>query len=404
MTKKIFDFQHMKILLVNKYWYIRGGAERVVFDTKKVLEDTGHEVEIFGMRHEKNIIENDYFIDEIDYKDANVFKKIIYGCKSIYNKDAKNKFEKCVQDFKPDVVHFHNIYHQLSFSLLDIVKKYKIPSVMTLHDYKMVSPNYNLYHHGHIDENSCGKNYYKCIFDNCMGYVGQSIFATIEMYVRTWKKYESYIHTYISPSEFLRQKFVDVGFKKNIEVIPNPLDVAVYKCTVTAGDGVVYFGRLSDEKGVCIISEIARKIPNIHYTMIGDGPLRVMLKEKNIANVDIIGYKTGDELSTLVSGARLIIMPSQWYENYPMTILEAKAMGKPVIASDIGGIGEMLPHDMLAQYDDVASFVEKVQVWYGMSDKKLISIGKKLQTEVKNINSFDIYKRKLVALYERVTK
>lgn len=392
----------MKILLVNKYWYIRGGAERVVFATKKVLEDAGHEVEIFGMKHPDNIMGNDYFIDEIDYAHMGVWAKIQAGIKSIHNKDAKQKFEKLVQTFKPDIVHFHNIYHQLSFSLLDIVKKYNIPSVMTLHDYKMISPNYNLYHHGRIDDSCCNGSYYRCILSNCMEHIGQSIFATLEAYDRRGKKYTDVITTYISPSEFLKHKFQRCGFTKHIEVIPNPLDLDEYIHEAQAGEGVVYFGRMSDEKGVAMILDIARQTPQITYTMVGDGPLREKLESQHLKNVYFVGYKQAEELRQMIAQARLIIMPSQWYENYPMSILEAKAMGKVVIASDIGGIGEMLPHDMLVRHDDVNAFVGRIKSWYRKDDKELIAVGKKLQKDVHNTNSIDRYAQHIQTLYERI--
>ena len=149
----------MKVLLVNKYWYIRGGAERMVFVTKELLEKAGHEVEIFGMNHPDNIFSNDYFVDYLDYRKSKGIKKIKSVCKTIYNKQAKENFARLVKDFRPDVVHFHNIYHQLSFSLLEVTKAQKIPTVMTLHDYKMISPNYSLYHHNKIDDSLCQLGY-----------------------------------------------------------------------------------------------------------------------------------------------------------------------------------------------------------------------------------------------------
>ena len=170
----------MKILLVNKYWYARGGAERVVFLTKRVLEDAGHTVEVFGMKQKKNTLENEYFIDTIDYATGSWMARIMYGIKSIYNVDAKKRFAKLVDDFAPDVIHFHNIYHQLSYALLDVVRAKNIPSVMTLHDYKMLSPNYTLFHHNTIDTSMLGGKYYRCLLHNAMGSWARSFFVMCE--------------------------------------------------------------------------------------------------------------------------------------------------------------------------------------------------------------------------------
>ncbi|HAT03349.1 MAG TPA: hypothetical protein DCS29_01040 [Candidatus Magasanikbacteria bacterium] len=390
----------MKVLLVNKYWYIRGGAERVVFATKKLLEEHGHEVQIFGMKHPENTIENDYFIDFIDYSQVRGLGRVRDALKSIYNVDAKNKFRKLVEDFGPEVIHIHNIYHQLSFSLLDVVQEKGIPCVMTLHDYKMISPNYNLFHHGKIDESCCGSHYYRCLLNNCMEHGGESIIATGEACVRAWKKWARAIDTYISPSNFLKEKFVSCGFERDIHVIHNPFDFNPQEVGVVPGRGVLYIGRLGQEKGVLLLPEIAKKTPHITYTVVGDGPLKKQLEDLAIPNIVYVGYTSGKELDTIMCNARVVVVPSQWYENYPLSILEAKAYGKPVVASRIGGVVEMLPQHMLCDPANVDEFSQTIEMWYNADDRELVKVGRDLQTQVQEQNNGEAYYTQLVSIYE----
>ncbi|HBU07484.1 MAG TPA: glycosyltransferase family 1 protein [Candidatus Magasanikbacteria bacterium] len=397
----------MKILLVNKYWYLRGGAERVVLETKQLLEQAGHIVEIFGMNHPENIFSNKYFIDFIDYRKMTGWQKIKSAGKMIYNKKAKENFTQLVNDFEPDVVHFHNIYHQLSFSLLDIIKEKNIPSVMTLHDYKMISPNYSLFHHGKIADEICGCNYYRCVFNNCMEDYANSLIATIEAYWRKFKKYSSYIDLYISPSEFLKNKFVKCGWdEKKVVVINNP--VSVSETEIQTGDYITFVGRLSKEKGVDVLLQAMALIPNIPLYIIGIGPAEEKLKkyveENNLKNVKFCGFKSGQELTDLITKARLVVVPSIWYENYPMVVLEAKAMGKVVLASKIGGLIELLPEELLIDSQEPQTWAEAISLWYKKTDVDLIKHGEILKQETIKKNSFAVYQKSLLNIYEKIIK
>ncbi|PIZ96006.1 MAG: hypothetical protein COX80_02625 [Candidatus Magasanikbacteria bacterium CG_4_10_14_0_2_um_filter_33_14] len=396
----------MKILLVNKYWYIRGGSERVVFATKEILEKNGHEVVVFGMKNDKNIVENDYFIDDIDYKKISAWKKFILGFKIIYNKDAKKKFASLVEDFKPEVIHFHNIYHQLSFSLFDVVKNKKIPSVLTLHDYKMISPNYNLFHHGKLDESSCGRNYYKCLLKNCMENFVESFLVTCEAYFRKWKKWNDVVSVYISPSIFLKNKFLSVGFQNLIEVIPNPLVDLKSEVDLSVGQYVLYMGRLSEEKGVTLFLDFAKKLPHINFKMVGEGPLGKFLeksiKQENIKNIELLGHQTGDVLDNIIKKSKFLVMPSQWFENYALSVLEAHVLGKVVLASDLGGLSEMMPKEMLVNHGDINLWVEKITEWFNKNEKELIKIEKGLCDKVREENNIDSYYQHLTEVYKKI--
>ncbi|MFA6427559.1 MAG: glycosyltransferase [Candidatus Magasanikbacteria bacterium] len=397
----------MKIILVNKYWYIRGGAERVVFLTKQLLEQAGHIVEIFGMRHPQNILENDYFVDYIDYDHVRGFGKVKAGLKAIYNFDAKEKFARLVDDFKPDVVHFHNIYHQLSFSLLDVVKEKHIPAVMTMHDYNMFGPNYRLFHHGKVQDECMDGNMYHCVLDNCMEHILQSIIATIAGYIGKQRNSQSYIRTYISPSEFVKQKAIAYGFaREHIRAIPTPLDVHEYPICKKDGDVVVFLGRLSEEKGLDVFIDAAKSNPDIPHTIIGDGPLYNYLEKRiekeHIDNVTMCGHLEGKALVSAMNNARIVVVPSLWYEVAGLSILETHAMGKIVIGSNIGAIPESLDSRFLCKPGDAQDLANKIKQWYLTPYLERQNTGKQSREMVVKKHDTHLYINSILKVYEEV--
>lgn len=396
----------MKILLVNKFWYLRGGAERVVFLTKGLLEKAGHTVEIFGMRHPQNLIENDFFTDYLNYNSKNPFVRLKCGLKAVYNFNAQKKFQKLIEEFKPDIAHFHNIYHQLSFSLIPAVKKMRVPSVMTLHDYKLISPNYNLFHHGRIDERCVGEKYYKCIFSDCMEGLGRDLIATAEAYAMRKMKIAAMIDLCISPSKFLKEKFVSAGFaEEKIQVVPNPLPEPSFVLSKKEGAYAAYFGRLSEEKGVRVLLDVADSLAEIHFKIAGAGPLenelRSRAKQRKLVNVEFLGYKDKEAVDEIIDNARIVVVPSLWFENCPLSILEAMAKGKIVIASRIGGIPELLPDDLLVMPGDVKALAEKIKLWHNKPFSEIMKKGAELFESARLKSDPKSHVEKLLEIYER---
>ncbi len=399
----------MRILIVNKYWYARGGAEVVAMMTRDLLEKAGHTTAVFTMQHPKNTVQSTLFPPEIDYKKDSFGKKIKNSLKMISNTEAQDLFEKMVLEFKPDVVHFHNIYHQLSFSLLEVTKKHSIPSVMTLHDYKLISPNYSLFHHGKIDVSMLGKKYYRCVLNNCMESLPQSVLATVEAYYRQAKGFHAMIDQYISPSQFVKKLFVQSGFSsQHISVVHNPVRQLDKHIPMKDEGYVAFIGRLSKEKGLFVLLESARLNPDIAYKLVGTGPEEQALKqyvEKNkMHNVIFEGWQTGTNLEQLYAGARMLVVPSIWYENAPLGILEAKAKGKIVIGSKIGGIPEMLSKEFLFSPGNAQELAEKTRHWYTIDAKSREEVGMLFQKQVKYENDPGNYVKELEKIYEDVMK
>lgn len=402
----------MKVLLVNKFWYLRGGTERMVFLTKELLEKDGHQVEIFGMRHPQNIIENDFFVDCIDYDSKNLITKFKNGWKVIYNFEAKRKFAGLLRDFRPDIIHFHNIYHQLSFSLLDAAKKYHIPVVMTLHDYKLISPNYNLFHDGQICERATQGKYYRALFHNCLSGLSRSFLGMLEAYFVAWRGYKKMINLFISPSEFLRNKFIANKFlAEKIIILPNALYTNYFEFSEHDGEGVVYIGRLAEEKGVDNLLSVAKQLPEIVFKLVGTGPKEAELNKKvvqdKIANVQFLGYRQGEDLTAIIEQAKIIILPSLWYENCPLSIIEAAGKGRLVLASDLGGISGikgMLPQEMLFDPYKPAVIAEKIKYWFSLNGVERLKVRQMLFNQIKAKYNSERYLSGLLHAYEAVKK
>ena len=341
----------MKILLVNKYFFRKGGAENLFFGTAELLKKKGHEVHFFSMSHENNYPSNDqdYFVSNIDYSSGSPKKKIIHAARLLYSFEAKERIRRLAVEVRPDIVHLHNIYHQISPSILHALKKLNIPVVMTLHDYKMVCAGYTMLSPRGICEKCRGGRYYYCLWEKCTKNSRlKSLLNVCEMYLhhRIMEIYDL-VDLFIAPSRFMMRKMEEMGFKRKMVHLPNFVDVDSFGPRYDwESPTVICFGRLSGEKGLSTLITAVKGIPDIDLAIIGDGPIREELekriREEKIGNVRLAGHKTGEVLKGLIASSMFGILPSECYENNPMSLVELFALGKPAVGSRIGGIPDMI--------------------------------------------------------------
>lgn len=410
----------MRILLINKYHHLKGGAERSYFDTADVLARNGHDLAFFSMKHALNKPSrwSKYFIDEIDYNDKTMgfFEKVKAGFKIIYNAEARKNLERLIEDFKPDIVHLHNTYHQLSPSIIIALKKFNIPMVMTLHDYKLISPTYNLYVRGKIWEKSKDHKYYRCFTNKCVknSYIRSAISA-LEAYFLKFSEIYYNIDLFISPSKFLIEKFREFGFKKDIIHVPNPLMDNLISTRGGAKEDndyryFLYYGRLGEEKGIKDLIQAFMPInKKIKLVVAGTGPqkeeLLEMVKMNSLENdVLFVGFQEGEALWGLVEAAEFIVVPSNCYENAPYTVLEAMSLQKAVISSDIGGLPEMIEHGkngLLYKYKDIDKLSRMLD--FMISHPGIArEMGQQAQKTIIDKHSKDSYYKTLINIYEFV--
>ena len=341
----------MKILMVNKFFYIKGGSETYYFALKRLLEQHHHTVVDFSMKDPKNFPSpyERYFVENIDYNaQQNIANQMKLGLKLIYSQEAKQKLEQLVRKEKPDIAHLHIFQHQLSLSILDVLKKYHIPVVYTAHDLQMLCPNYQMMTHGKICERCKGKRYFNCTRYKCIkDSTAKSLLGTMEAYFNQATKKYDVIDKIITPSQFYRRKFLQFGVRPDRVVhLPNFLDLKQPKIAPNQrGDYYLYFGRLSKEKGILTLIHSAIQT-GIRLLIVGTGPLKQELEQilakKTTHRIELLGFRSGQELFHLVGNAKAVVLPSEWYENGPYSAIESLMLGRPIIGSDIGGIPELI--------------------------------------------------------------
>lgn len=337
----------MRILMVNKFLYPRGGCETYMLNLAEELKAKGHEVEYFGMYDKNNTVGNSkgLYTTNMDFHSKGI-ARFLYPFKIIYSREAYRKISKVLDDFKPDVVHMNNINFQLTPSIIYAIKKRNIPLVQTVHDYQMICPNHLLYSFDEVKpcERCINGSKFNCFKHSCIhGSKIKSLIGTIEAKLYSLFKTYKKVDLYVCPSRFLESKLLSVpdiysgktvAIHNFIEKKPMPEKQAQEK------PYVAFASRLSKEKGVTLLAEAAKLLPDIRFVVAGNGPDDEDLK--NIDNVTMKGFLTGDELVSLIANARVMILPSVWYENCPLNILETHSFGVPVITMNSGGMAELV--------------------------------------------------------------
>lgn len=368
----------MKILLVNKFLYKRGGSETYFLSLSDSLEKSGHTVYLFGMNDERNENhpESKYYINNIDYsKKTNVLSQIKQGLKSIYSFEAKNKFEALIREYKPDIVHINLIHRQITLSILDVCEKYNIPVVFTTHDLVCSCPVGSLLTPtGETCRKCYGGHYINCVKNKCIkNSTAKSIIAFIEeSFYKIHKSYNK-IDAYISPSKFHKNEILKSGITKSpVYQITNFLPSGTEYNLCKSEKYYLFLGSLTKDKGVMTILKGFEKADLTDYKLIlaGSGPeeetLKAYINENNLSEkVILTGFVSGNKLEKLTKGAYAVIIASECYENCPYGLMEPMAYGKPVIGSRIGGIPELAidgktgwtfkPHDV----NELAQIIRK---------------------------------------------
>lgn len=402
----------MKILLVNKFYYINGGSETYYFSLKKLLEKNGHEVIDFSMKDERNFKSkySDFFINNIDYnKKINIITKIKYGLKIIYSIEAKIKFKKLIKKTNPDIIHLNIFQHQISSSIINVAVKKKIPIVYTAHDLKALCPNYKMLNKNIICEKCKNNKFLNCTKNKCIKNSRiKSFLGTLEAEFNKINKTYKKINCIITPSKFYKNKFIEYGFdKRKIVYIPNFLndDVINYKQEKEA-NYFLYFGRLSEEKGILTLIKASQE-SKINVKIVGDGLYKdkiiKYINENKIKNIELLGFLQGEDLYSVIGNAKAIILPSEWYENGPYSAIEALKMSKPIIGSNLGGIPELIDNNgFIFKAGDVNDLVEKIKLINNMKKTELNNLGENSNKIFKNKYLEKNYYEKLIKIYKNL--
>ena len=390
----------MKILLANKFYYRRGGDCIYMLNLEQLLKAHGHEVAVFAMDYPENLDTpwKKYFPKNMS--------KLMAFTRPFGSHEVKNTFKKLLDDFKPDVVHLNNVHTQLSPVMAELAHQRGIKVVWTLHDYKLLCPRYDCLKNGNTICETCFNGDKKACLDNkCMkGSKLASFIGFKEAIVWNRERLEASTDVFICPSQFMADKMVQGGFSKSkMQTLCNFIDVE--KCKFSSTDGTddvellpkkedyyCFIGRLSHEKGAKALIEAANQLP-YKLVIIGGGPLMDELKSVAHTNIEFVGFKQWDDIKQLVGKARFSVIPSEWYENNPLSVIEAQCLGTPVLGANIGGIPELT--DYTFSSGNIADLKTKIEkMWNSEFDYQQIA------SDAQHRYDAETYYDKLINIYK----
>jgi len=406
----------MKILIVHKYHYLRAGACTHLFALANLLEKHGHEVMHFSMHHPRNFKykHENFFVPYTDYaeelKKRGPMPKIKALKSMFYSTIARKKFSEALDFFKPDVIHLHNIHKHLTISILYEAKKRNIPIVWTMHDYSLICPNYTMLAGGKVCESCRHHNYLapvikRCVKDSLLA----SAAAAMEKFLNDMQRIDKKVDAYISPSQFLKDKFAEFGFDKGkIYYMPNFFNVSKKSIKQSFREKYfLYLGRISGEKGIITLCEATKKA-GVRLKILGEGPIKNELEQHYVSDkIQFLGYKTGKPLAHIREDAWFVVVPSEWYENNPFSIIESFADGVPVIGARIGGIPELIQEGksgFMFTPKSVDELTDKLKIASKMSIAQRSQFGKNAKQFIKREYDPEKYYVNLMQIYKKVLK
>ncbi len=337
----------MKVLVANNYFYLRGGCERVMFNDIEAMSSQGVDIVPFSAADPDNVATpySNYFVPGADIRATSALGRVDAAVDAIHCSRTAKAFDKVLDEVKPDLIHYHNIYGRLSTSILGIAKKHDIPTVLTVHDYKVVCPSYLMLRDGKPCSACIDGGYYRCAVSRChKGQLAASMVYSIEAYWARLTGNYGAVSQFLCPSHFIAGLLKQSGIaEKRVCYHPNCVEPSAYAPS-EEGQYVLSVGRLSHEKGLPTFLDamLGTKIP---VRIAGTGPMEASLRDKAAkdgGSIVLEGHCGGSRLAELYRNAAFVVVPSEWYENAPMSILESFAYGKPVIGTRIGGIPELI--------------------------------------------------------------
>lgn len=405
----------MRILQANKFFYRRAGAEAVFFDTIKGLRERGHEVIEFSMQHSHNLPSDfsAYFASEMpEFTSKQGFKSDWRTFKTLfYSPDVEKKLRALALATEPEVAHLHNVTRQLSASLFATFRKLKIPMVFTVHDVQPMCPSHRMIRKHTVCEKCFRHKYYNCARYNCINQsLAQSFAGALEAYFYYLRGIWNWIGAFACPSKFMLDKMVQWGFpSKKMHLVRNSFVVPPE--SLPLGSKVVYMGRLHEEKGIKIFMDAVKTLRDYQIVIAGMGPEEEMvekfIRQYSLTNIERVGWAGGATWQKIMAEARVVVVPSLFYENCSVSILEALGYGRLVVAVNRGGNSELIidgETGFLAEPENpesLAFLIRKAMELDEESARLMVSSGRQLVRENHDPNE---YFKKLEDVFKLVIK
>ena len=332
----------MKILVVHNRYQQAGGEDSVFRNEIELLRSGGHEVAV---------------LEENNDKITGTAAQIAAAAHAVWSRHGQRRMAEAIRRERPDVVHVHNFFPNFSPAIFWTCGDHGVPVVWTLHNFRIACANGLLFRDGQICEKCLGGSPLPAIRHGCYRGSRAASAAVAAMIAahRTIGTWRHKVDRFIALTDFARDKVIAAGLPADRVVVkPNFVDIPRLEAP-SARSGTVFVGRLSEEKGVRVAVEAWRQMPHLKLTVIGDGPLRPELETTAPPNVDFIGALPPSEVYHRVAEAQAIVVPSVWYENFPMTVVEAMALGTPVIASDTGALAAIVGDEISGSLFEVGN-------------------------------------------------
>jgi len=409
----------MRILFCNKYNYAFSGTEVYLFETMELLRRKGHEVALFSMADPRGAPTpyDHYFVPHIDFKNdfnkpTDWFRRAWLTLRSVYSREARRRIRGMIAEFRPDVAHVRNIYHHLTPSILWELKAQKVPVVYHLNDFKVLCPSYNLVLRGEACEACKGGKFWHMIKERCYPGWGARMTLVAEAYFHKWLgTYRKCVDCFLAPSQFVRDKFVEHGWDSaKFEVLPHFQQARPVAERSVKNPPLLYFGRLSREKGIDDLLHAMQRLPDLRLVVAGDGPERGRLEqltaELGLANVEFAGHIEGTELERAIVNSRFTVLPSHAYETLGKTILESYAEARAVVASDLGSRRELVREGktgLLHETGNVQQLASALQ-FLGAQQDVADAMGRAGRERVRQCHTPEAHYKALINLYERLVR
>lgn len=347
----------MKILYADKYFWEKGGAERVFFQERTAALEAGFQVVDFSTTDPRNFPSpySAWFVPGTDYSDqglggagGGLTAKARAAMEFVRNARAVKAVTTLAERERPQIAHLHNIYHHLTPSIIPALKKRGVKVVLTLHDCKLVCPSYLMLHQGRICDACRGRAFWHAAANRCPdGSWYKGMLLSLEAYWHRLAGSYQAVDLFIAPSRFMAELVsryrVD---RRKVAVVPNGVELDRFRPSDKDLGYALYIGRVSSEKGLVTLARahalLAQRGPAAPgLKVVGEGPLKDELSAAH-PGIEFCGYRSGEELSRLVEESAMVILPSECNENAPLAVLEGGASGKAVIGSDLAGIPELI--------------------------------------------------------------
>lgn len=403
-----------RLLNINNYFYRRGGAEAVFLDHSALFEDAGWDVVPFAMQHENNLPSPwaSHFVSKIEYgADIGGMTKLLQASKVIYSFEARAKLKALVEAARPTIAHAHNVYHHLSPAIFSTLKEAHVPIVMTAHDLKIACPSYKMLRQGKVCEKCRGGRIHNVVLNRCVkGSLSLSAVVFTETLVhRMMGLYRNNLDRIVAPSRFYCRKLAEWGWPEDkLAYVPNFVDLGHFHTNWEEGDYFVFAGRLAPEKGLATLIKAAAQAKQ-KLVIAGTGPEENSLRQlasQTGSDVTFSGFVSGNALHQLIGQSKALVLPSEWYENAPISILEAYALGRPVIGTSIGGIPEMIKDGQTGFTATAASVDNLAQALSRMTDlsaAKRRQMGTAGRTWVSSDFSREAYRDRMLEIYRQLS-